>query len=70
VANLERATRKVETLARPKPISQPEATQASQASQNNQTTSSYAQIAKSSSSNTSWTIVNTKEQAKAKLATS
>jgi hypothetical protein len=29
VANLERATRKVETLARPKPISQPEATQAS-----------------------------------------
>jgi hypothetical protein len=82
VASLERATRKVETLARPVLPRQPQApqatqaTQSSQASQNPQASQniqippSYAQIAKSTSSNTSWTIVKTKEQAKAKQATS
>jgi hypothetical protein len=79
VASLERATRKVETLARPSLPRQTQASQATQAtqssqasqssqnSQNNQTSLSYAQIAKSSSNTTSWTIVKPKEQAKAKL---
>ena len=65
VASLERATRKVETLARPSLPRQPlaaqatqatqssQASQSPQASQNTQTPLSYAQIAKSTSSNTS-----------------
>jgi hypothetical protein len=76
VANLERATRKVEILAKPRNSAVPsqtptQPTQPIQLAQPTQLTQlSYAQIAKSPSSNTSWTLVNAKEQAKAKLANS
>lgn len=78
VANLERATRKVEILAKPKPSQSPKPSQRSEnrisenppPSQNNGTNqpkASYAQVANTSPTN-NWTTINTKELAKAKLA--
>jgi hypothetical protein len=76
VANLERATRKVETLAKPKPatpIIAPSNTSNTRTLQNQPSVPSFAQLAqKLSTKETSndWTLVDTKEKARARLAES